>query len=179
MTAMFLRRVLPVVALAFVTAGCASSGGSASPAGSGASSVAPAASASVAPEPSATATTGTSAAGTAAEGQTDTDWGRIWDAVPADFPRFAGSTAAEEGATGPASATLAVPGDVAQDAAWWMSGQLKDRGYAVDGDSAALEDGSFVLDATHDPDCRVGVTIAPTGGVTTITVLYGAGCPKP
>ena len=39
--------------------------------------------------------------------------------------------------------------------------------------------GSFVLDARRDPGCRVGVTIAPTGGMTTVTVLYGAGCPQP
>ena len=52
-------------------------------------------------------------------------------------------------------------------------------GYTVDGDTSALEDGSFVLDARRDPGCRVGVTVAPKGGITAVTVLYGAGCPKP
>ena len=40
-------------------------------------------------------------------GQTDTDWGRIWDAVPADFPIYPGATPAEEAATGLVSATFA------------------------------------------------------------------------
>ncbi len=85
----------------------------------------------------------------------------------------------EEAAKGPASATLTVQGDVAADVTTWMAGQLKDKGYAVEGATTALEDGSFVLDASNDPGCRVGVTVAPKGGITTITVLYGASCPKP
>jgi hypothetical protein len=179
---MNLRSLVPVAALVVVVAGCSNPGHSGSPTASRPSSpratdiAAPAATAT---SSSATAASPTATSGTAATGQTDTEWGRIWDTVPADFPRFAGATAAEEGAKGPASANLAVPGNVAATAAPWMAGKLKDMGYTVDGDATALEDGSFVLDGRRDPGCRVGVTIAPTGGVTAVTVLYGAGCPKP
>ena len=189
---MNLLRLAPVAALVMVIAGCSNPAHSGSPAATPASSpratdiAAPAASvtASSATASNATASNATAASepatsATITTGQTDTEWGRIWDTVPADFPRFAGTTSAEEGATGPASANLAVPGNVAATAAPWMAGQLKDRGYTVDGDTNALEDGSFVLDARRDPGCRVGVTIAPKGGITAVTVLYGAGCPKP
>ena len=169
-----------------VIGGCGNPAASGSPAATRPTS--PRATDIAAPAASGTASSATAASATASEaatsataatGQTDTEWGRIWDTVPADFPRFAGTTSAEEGATGPASANLAVPGNVAATAAPWMAGQLKDRGYTVDGDTSALEDGSFVLDARRDPGCRVGVTIAPKGGITAVTVLYGAGCPKP
>jgi hypothetical protein len=182
MASMNLRSLVPVAALVVVIAGCGNPARSGGPAASPASTpratdiAAPAASATAS---SAAAASQTATSATAATGQTDTEWGRIWDSVPADFPLFAGATAAEEGATGPASANLAVPGNVAATAAPWMAGQLKDRGYTVDGDATALEDGSFVLDGRRDPGCRVGVTIAPTGGITTMTVMYGAGCPKP
>ncbi len=171
------RRVVAAFALAVVIAGCGSSSGSATPRASAGSTVAaPNDRAATATEIPASGAAGTGQAGA---GQTETEWGRIWDAVPADFPRFEGATAAEEGATGPASATLVVPGATASAVASWMTERLADSGYTVDGGSAALEDGSFVLDARRDPGCRVGVTIAPTGGMTTVTVLYGAGCPQP
>jgi hypothetical protein len=179
---MDIRRLVPVAALVVAIAGCGNPGGSGSAGATRPSSpratdiAAPAASRT----PSgATATSKTPTSATATTGQTDTEWGRIWDTVPADFPRFAGATDADEVATGPASATLAVPGNVAATLAPWMAGRLKDRGYTVDGDTTALEDGSFVLEGRRDPSCRVGVTIAPAGGITTVTVLYGAGCPKP
>lgn len=187
MAFMKLRHLVPVGALVVVIAGCsipAHSGSAAATRLSSPRATDIAAPASSATASSATASSATTASQTAtsarrATGQTDTEWGRIWDSVPADFPRFAGATAAEEGATGPASAYLAVPGNVAATAAPWMAGQLKDKGYTVDGDTSALEDGSFVLDARRDPGCRVGVTVAPKGGITAVTVLYGAGCPKP
>ena len=172
------RRVVAAVALAVVIVGCGTSAGSASPRASAGSISAAPTTAPSATEIGASATE-IPASATAGTGQTETEWGRIWDAVPASFPRFEGSTTAEEAATGPASATLVVPGATASSVASWMTGRLADAGYTVDGGSAALEDGSFVLDARRDPGCRVGVTIAPTGGMTTVTVLYGAGCPEP
>src|SRR6476469_6397594 len=140
------RNVAAIVVLASVFAGCGASG-------EASTSPAPANS-SLASEASATDPRPV-ASPTAAIGQTDTDWGRIWDAVPADFPRFADMIPSEEAAKGPASATLTVQGDVAKDVATWMAGQLKDKGYAVEGATTALEDGSFVLDASNDPGCRV------------------------
>jgi hypothetical protein len=113
-------------------------------------------------------------------GQTDTDWGRIWDALPAGFPAYPGSTPAAEAATGPASAVLAVPGVEARTVVDWMQPNLERATYSTEARSGPLEDGSFVLDSTGSaPGCRVQVSVAPLGGLTTVTVLYGAGCPEP
>ena len=113
-------------------------------------------------------------------GQTDTDWGRIWDSLPAAFPRYPGSTSAEAAATGPASAVLAVQGVEAKTIADWTRSELEQATYSTEALSGPLEDGSFVLDSTGSaPGCRVQVSIAPLGGLATVTVRYGAGCPKP
>jgi hypothetical protein len=112
-------------------------------------------------------------------GTTGTDWGRIWDTLPAGFPMYPGATDSDETAAGPASATLVVQGNVAKAVATSMEGQLTAAGYAVDGTTNALEDGSYVLEATRDPGCRAQVTITPLGDLTQIKVLYGAGCPAP
>jgi len=113
-------------------------------------------------------------------GQTDTPWGRIWDSLPAGFPTYPGSTPAEEAATGPASAVLAVQGPDAGTIAGWMQSKLEQATYSTEALSGPLEDGSYVLDSTGpEPGCRVQVSIAPLGGLTTVTVLYGASCPKP
>jgi hypothetical protein len=164
-----LHRPSLLLITAVIVVGCGGAGGSATPRATGASSLAPPATATAAP----------AASGPAAAGQTDTEWGRIWDTLPTGFPRYAGSTPSEEGATGPASATLAIPGNVAAAVATWIAGQLTGDGYTVDGATAPLEDGSFVLDAGKGPGCRAQVTVAPIGGMTTVTVLYGAACPHP
>ena len=111
-------------------------------------------------------------------GQTDADWGRIWDTVPADFPAYPGSATSEETPGGPASATLAVDGNVAKEAAAWMDRQLVLDGDAIESLSGPLEDGSYVLEAERQGGCRVQVTVAPLGSLTTITILYGASCPN-
>lgn len=111
-------------------------------------------------------------------GQTDTEWGRIWDTLPADFPIYPGATPSDEAATGPASATLVADGDVASEVATWMSGQLTLKAYTVDGATAPLEDGGYVIEATGGAGCRIQVTAAPLGSLTTITILYGASCPN-
>jgi hypothetical protein len=113
-------------------------------------------------------------------GQTDTDWGRIWDSLPAGFPRYPGSAPGEEAATGPASAVLVVKaqGD-AKTIADWIQSRLEVATYGATL-AGPREDGSFVLDAVGPaPGCRVEVTVAPLGGLTTLTVLYGAACPSP
>ena len=113
-------------------------------------------------------------------GQTDTAWGRIWDSLPAGFPSYPGSTPAEEAASGPASAVLAVQGIDARTIAGWMQSELERATYSTEALSGPLEDGSYVLDSTGTaPGCRVQVSIAPLGGLTTVTVLYGASCPQP
>ena len=110
--------------------------------------------------------------------QTDTDWGRIWDGLPADFPVYAGATPSEETATGPASANLVVAGADAKTVAAWTADQLASAGYDVNGGSAALEDGSYAIDGERDGGCQVHVEVAPLGTVTSITILYGASCPN-
>jgi hypothetical protein len=113
-------------------------------------------------------------------GQTDTDWGRIWDSLPADFPSYPGSTPAQEAAAGPASGVLAVQGTDAGTIVAWLQSMLEQRSYRTETLSGPLEDGSFVLDLVGaTPGCRVQVSVAPLGGLTTVTVLYGASCPGP
>jgi hypothetical protein len=109
--------------------------------------------------------------------QTDTPWGRIWDALPASFPLPAGAVPTQTGA-GPDSGEWQVdtpPAGTTDD----LAAALGRAGYRVDR-SGPYEDGSFVLEATAGDACRARVTIAPLGqssGLTLVTVLFGAGCP--
>jgi len=108
--------------------------------------------------------------------QTETAWGRIWDAVPASFPRLEASLPADS-VTGPVSAAFVVgagPADVTATMKRLLDGE---GGYRTD-QSGPLEDGSFVLDSTGSWEgCRVQTTVTPQSGTTLITILYGAGCP--
>lgn len=120
------------------------------------------------------------ASASALAGQTDTDWGRIWDALPDGFPTYPGSTPAEAAASGPASAVQAVEGADARTIAGWMQSKLEQASYSTEALTGPFEDGSYVLESTGSvPGCRVKISIAPLGGLTTVTVLYGASCPKP
>ena len=112
-------------------------------------------------------------------GQTDTEWGRIWDDVPAGFPRFPGSTVADDAAPEPASLRLAVPDGDPEAIAAWMQAALETATYSTEGLSGPLEDGSLVLDSVGDGDCRIETVVAPLGGMTFVTVRYGAACPAP
>ena len=110
--------------------------------------------------------------------QTDTDWGRIWDSLPAGFPTIAGSTPSEEAAVGPASAILVVDGGAAKTIATSLQTQLEAAGYTTTALGGPLEDGTYTLDMTGSPTgCMLQVTASPTGGLTTITIQYGAACP--
>ena len=112
--------------------------------------------------------------------QTDTDWGRIWDDLPAAFPVYPGAAPAEAAETGPVSATLALQGPDAKTVATWMQTALERAAYTTEGLSGPLEDGSFVLDSIGAAaDCRVEVAVAPLGSLTMVTVRYGAACPSP
>ncbi|MGZ8502026.1 MAG: hypothetical protein ACXWW6_04145 [Candidatus Limnocylindrales bacterium] len=136
---------------------------------------APASDASVTPSPVASA----GASETAASGQTDTDWGRIWDALPAGFPTYPGTTPAGEVERGPVSAALIVDGQDARAVATWMQTELERAGFASEALNGPLEDGSFVLESVGGAGCRIEVSVAPLGGLTTILVRYGAACPSP
>lgn len=121
---------------------------------------------------------GSSSPGTSpAAGQTDTDWGPIWDTVPAGFPRFPGSTDADDASPEPASARFAVAGGDPAAIATWMQDALETATFSTTGLNGPAEDGSFVLDSVGDGECRIRTTIAPLGDTTFITILYGADCP--
>jgi hypothetical protein len=112
-------------------------------------------------------------------GQTDTDWGRIWDTLPATFPVYPGATPAQEAETGPVSATFALTGQDAKTVATWMQAELERAAYSTEALTGPLEDGSFVLDSIATAGCRVEVAVAPLGGLTTVSVRYGGACPGP
>jgi hypothetical protein len=106
--------------------------------------------------------------------QTNTAWGRIWDALPRSFPIYPGSSATTEIGE-PASGQFVVPTDVATATAWTKAA-LDATGLRTMV-SGPLEDGSMTLDSQGAAGCLVQTTIARTGSVTTMTVLYGATCP--
>ncbi|MEO7663599.1 MAG: hypothetical protein ABIV26_00610 [Candidatus Limnocylindrales bacterium] len=114
--------------------------------------------------------------GSTATSQTDTDWGRIWDALPAGFPQFAGASPTETG-EGPASATLDVGDAAPAEVATFYQSTLETAGYSTVSMSGPREDGSIEIQSTGDGSCQVRTTIAPLGGTTIVTILYGAGCP--
>jgi len=174
-----LRRAAALATLVLGLAACGGSSATPSHGASPTTGLIPAATATA--PPSAAPSPGRSAANrSAATGQTDTEWGRIWDALPAGFPTFPGSTPSEEAATGPASATLVAEGDVAKAVATTIEAKLKAAGYRTDALSGPLEDGTYTLEMTGAASgCRVMVTAQPTGGLTTVRVLYGAACPAP
>ena len=161
-------------------AACGSTASTASPAAAsaqGSSTLAPSASAPVeTAEPVETLPDET--VGPPREGQTETEWGRIWDTLPAGFPTYPGAVLSEEAATGPASAVFVLEGGEPADIATWYQGELEMVAFSTEALSGPLEDGGYVIDSTgQDPRCRLSVAIAPLGGTTTLTVLYGAACP--
>jgi hypothetical protein len=131
------------------------------------------------PSPAASIDAGSSAPSAGTGSQSDTEWGRIWDAVPAGFPRFPGSTIADDASPEPASARYAIAGgEDPADIASWMQSALETATFSTEALSGPSEDGSFVLDSVGEGDCRIQVTVAPMGGLTFVTVLYGAACPN-
>jgi hypothetical protein len=108
--------------------------------------------------------------------QTDTEWGRIWDALPAGFPRFPGAAPADDAAAAPASARYQVSGTDPEAIAAWLQAGMETARFSTDV-SGPLEDGTMTLDSVGDAGCRVQTTIAPLGGMTFVTVLYGSNCP--
>jgi hypothetical protein len=163
----------PLLALVVVAAaGAAGCGPEASPAPASAASPAPASAA-----PSIGPTAG-SESPLPATTQTETEWGRIWDAVPAGFPLPAGA-APTQTREGPVSGTYAVAAAVEA-----LSGPyrvaLERAGFAMESVAGPLEDDSVVIDAVGPvPGCRAQVSLRPFGGpaTTLLVVLYGADCP--
>jgi hypothetical protein len=108
--------------------------------------------------------------------QTDTEWGRIWDALPASFPLPPDAVPTETG-EGPASGSFAV-GDTAQHTATVMQTALTGAGFSFESVEGPSEDGSYTLNAVGaSPDCLAQVRVVPLSGTTNVVVLYGAACP--
>lgn len=106
---------------------------------------------------------------------TQTDFGRIWDALPPSFPTLPGQQPADPGA-GPTSGSFVV-NMTAEDAARAMAGALTNLGWAADV-SSALEDGTIVLEAGGAREgCASEVRFTPMSGTVIMSVLYGAECP--
>jgi hypothetical protein len=108
--------------------------------------------------------------------QTDTDWGRIWDALPAGFPVYPGSIPTETGLLGPASAEFAVGADP-DSITTWLQASLEGAGYSTEALSGPLEDGSRVIESIADGGCRIETVVTPLSGTTHVTVRFGAACP--
>jgi hypothetical protein len=110
--------------------------------------------------------------------QTDTEWGRIWDDLPDGFPIFPRATPADDATPEPASGIFAIPeGDPAEIVAW-MQAALETATYSTEALSGPFEDGSVVLDSVGEGDCRIQTVVAPAGGLTLMTIHYGAACPN-
>ena len=108
--------------------------------------------------------------------QTDTAWGRIWDALPSSFPAITGTKIATDTGEGASSAQLSVP--AARDQVVLFYRQVfRDAGYSI-GTDGPLEDGSVTVTATDGDQCRMQLSVHGTGAQKSlVTVLYGAGCP--
>ena len=163
------RLVLTIIVATLSLAAC----GSGAPSSAPGSAAIPASSAAAASAPPAVQSSGAAGAG-----QTDTEWGRIWDTLPGSFPQIPGARPSEEASAEPASATLVIDGEFARLVASALVTQLAGAGFPTAGLGTPLEDGSYVLEATGSaPGCKVQLTIKPMGGETFVTILYGAACP--
>ncbi|HEX5015721.1 MAG TPA: hypothetical protein VFV72_16365 [Candidatus Limnocylindrales bacterium] len=108
--------------------------------------------------------------------QTDTEWGRIWDALPPSFPLPPDAVPTETG-QGAASGSFAV-GASASTTAAFLESALAGAGFSMESVEGPSEDGSFTLNAVgRDPGCLAQVRVVPLSGTTNVVVLYGAGCP--
>ncbi len=110
--------------------------------------------------------------------QSDTAWGRIWDALPPWFPIPPGATPTETG-TGPTTAELALlSGSNARDAALFFHTEFQKASFPTVNLDGPLEDGSFVVSVPGVPGgCQIEVRVVPKGTGVVARVLYGAGCP--
>ena len=166
------RRFTLLALLALVVAGCGATGPTPSSGTPGATAEA---SPALTPVPGGT-TQPSGPVEPAPPTQTDTEWGRSWDALPPSFPVPPEAIPAEA-FEGPASAAFAIGASGEQTADQLVSG-LVSAGYSIEGRSQPLEDGSIVIDAIGaDPACRVQVRVTPLSGTTRIVVMFGAGCP--
>jgi hypothetical protein len=127
--------------------------------------------------PSLTAVPGAPSPAATLPATSDTDFGKVWDAVPSSWPKMPGQS--EGGVASDASASLVVRGQPVA-LAGVLAAALEKRGWNVDVGSP-LEDGSVVLDATaQPPGCKAQARFspdAPGSDTDTLLIYYGATCP--
>jgi hypothetical protein len=110
----------------------------------------------------------------ASVGQTDTEFGRIWDGLPPSFPRLPGSTPTD--LPGAFSGAFAIPGEP-EPAAEALRAALVGHGFRAEV-GTPLEDGTVVVDAGDaTAACRIEARLTPRSGTVVMSVLYGASCP--
>jgi hypothetical protein len=176
-----LRRSLPLLALIAVAslfAACGPSGPSTGPSSTTAETRPSSTAAAPSHAPSAAGSVAASSSAVATTTQTDTAWGRIWDALPSGFPTFPGSTPADDAGIKDVSAAWAVTNGEVKAIADWFQRELEGATFSTSALSGPQEDGSYVLDSVGDAGCKIETVVAPTGGLTLITVKYGAACPN-
>jgi hypothetical protein len=105
---------------------------------------------------------------------TSTDFGQIFDSLPASFPKLPGQEPAETG-EGPTSGSFAVNMDPGA-ASRAMQTALIAAGWTADVGSP-LEDGTVVLEAARSSGCKAEIRFTPRSGTVIMSVLYGAACP--
>ncbi len=110
-------------------------------------------------------------------GQSESEFGLIWDDIPDSFPVPADAAIADP-LHGPVSGAWTVP--VATASAPTLAGFYRDAldeigwGTGIDG---PLEDGSYTVWSSDGYGCETFTTILPRGDESLVTVLFGAGCP--
>ena len=109
--------------------------------------------------------------------QTETEWGTIWDGIPAGFPRYPGARSADDATPEPVSDAYAVPDVDPAEIAFMLQTAMENATYSTEGLSGPFEDGRFVLDSVGDAGCRIETRIVPQGSLVLVTVRYGAACP--
>ena len=115
---------------------------------------------------------------TPSTGQTDTDWGPIWNDLPPGFPLPPGGEPLESGA-GPVTAAWTIASGAGANpigTAQFYVDAFSAAGYGG-GREGPLEDGSYTAWASNGYGCDILVTATPRAEETLVTVLYGAGCP--
>lgn len=108
--------------------------------------------------------------------QTDTAWGRIWDALPSSFPAAPGSQVATDTGEGASSGQLIVPA-ARDEVVQFYRQTFRDGGFEIRTEGP-LEDGSVTVTAESATGCRMQLSVVGTATRESMaTVLYGAGCP--
>jgi hypothetical protein len=161
-------RALTILSLALVAAACSSNAGT--PATTAAAPSPPPTAAP--PEPPETVD-----ATPALPGQSESEFGTIWDAVPESFPIPADAVEADPD-HGPVSGawTVSVADISAPELAGFYRDGLDDLGWGTTIDGP-LEDGSYTVWSSDGYGCETFTRILPRGDESLITAYFGTGCP--